>query len=318
MWKKIVTDYLSFTKKDRVGVLVLLSLIFIVVLLPYIWPHKKIAPLSKQEVEKLNAQIAQLNKANGADKKDPEPEAGNYSAKKSYIKEKAELFSFDPNTLDAAGWRRLGIRDKTTATIQNYLAKGGKFKKPADIGKIYGLPKDDYERLLPYVQIKSEATDKTKSFEEKTEYTVADKPVYTRKHFARPGIIDINNADTTAFIALPGIGSKLAARIVNFRNKLGGFYDVQQVAETFGLPDSTFAKIKPLLQCNASALHQIDLNNADADALKQHPYIRWNLANAIVQYRNQHGNFKSVGELRLITILTPDALKKISPYLLVR
>jgi DNA uptake protein ComE-like DNA-binding protein len=41
--------------------------------------------------------------------------------------------------------------------------------------------------------------------------------------------VDINSADTSAFIALPGIGSKLAARIVNFRDKLGGFYSIEQV-----------------------------------------------------------------------------------------
>ena len=44
--------------------------------------------------------------------------------------------------------------------------------------------------------------------------------------------VDINTADTTAFISLPGIGSKLAARIVNFRDKLGGFYSIDQVGET--------------------------------------------------------------------------------------
>jgi len=321
MWKKIVTDYFSFTKKDRIGVLVLLTLIFMVVLLPYIWPSKKMAPVSKQELEKIHSQVTLLNKTNAAApgglQKDPAPEAGNYINKKNYTKESAALFYFDPNTLDATGWKRLGVRDKTILTIQHFLARGGKFRKPGDIGKIYGLPKDDYERLLPFVQIRMEATWQTKNVKEERQYEVAGKPVYPAKHFTPPGIIDINSADTTAFIALPGIGSKLAARIINFRNKLGGFYEVQQVAETYGLPDSTFAGIKPFLQCSPSALQQIDINNADANALKQHPYIRWQLANAIVQYRSQHGHFKSIEELSLITIITPDALKKMSPYLVV-
>jgi DNA uptake protein ComE-like DNA-binding protein len=67
-------------------------------------------------------------------------------------------------------------------------------------------------------------------------------------------IIDINSADTTSFIALPGIGSKLAARIINFRDKLGGFYSVAQVGETFGLPDSTFQKIKQYLKLENTVL----------------------------------------------------------------
>jgi competence ComEA-like helix-hairpin-helix protein len=56
-------------------------------------------------------------------------------------------------------------------------------------------------------------------------------------------MVDINTADTTTWIALPGIGSKLSQRIVNFREKLGGFYKVEQVGETFGLADSTFKRL---------------------------------------------------------------------------
>lgn len=65
------------------------------------------------------------------------------------------------------------------------------------------------------------------------------KPNYTT--------IDINTADTTAFIALPGIGSKLANRIVSFRSKLGGFNSVEQIREVYGLKDSVFQLIYPML-----------------------------------------------------------------------
>lgn len=314
MWKIFVKDYLSFTKKDRVGVIVLVMLICIVLLLPYLWPAKKAVQPTRQEIETIRQAAAQLNKADTAGEPDairsfPE----NPSLKKYYQTGKAEIFYFDPNTLDAAGWKRLGLRDKTVATIQHYLQKGGKFKKPEDLGKIYGLFKDDYARLLPYVQLKSETPVPPKDNEPVRQYATTDKPVYTSKKFAV--LIDINQADTSALIALPGIGSKLAARIINFRSKLGGFYAVQQVAETYGLPDSTFARIQVLLQCNHSAVQQININTADANTLKQHPYIRWNLANLIVKYREQHGNFKSADDLLQLAIITPELLEKIKPYL---
>lgn len=317
MWKKFVKDYLRFTKKDRVGVMVLLALIFLVILLPYIWPVKKPPVADREEVEKWRRQMAQLQHSDSAGNQSAEEPAfpQHYTASQKHNAEKADLFYFDPNTLDPAGWKRLGIRDKTAATIQNYLAKGGRFRHPEDISKIYGLFKDDYERLLPWVSIKTETgTGFTEKYEKK-EYVAADKPVYPQKRFAAPAVIDINTADTAAFIALPGIGSKLAARIVNFRDKLGGFYGVEQVAETYGLPDSTFNKIKPLLQCNRPAVKQININTADANELKQHPYIRWNLANIIVQYRQQHGAFKSVDDLLQLATVTPELLGKIKPYL---
>ena len=319
MWKKFVKDYLRFTKKDRVGVMVLLALIFLVVLLPYLWPVKKPSAPNSQELEKLRRQIAQLQHSDAAGSQSTEAQtfSQHYTASQKHASEKADLFYFDPNTLDPAGWKRLGIRDKTAATIQNYIAKGGRFRHPEDISKIYGLFKDDYERLVPWVKIAGTTAADPKENYEKKEYAAADKPVYPEKRFAAPSAIDINTADTAAFIALPGIGSKLAARIVNFRDNLGGFYGVEQVAETYGLPDSTFNKIKPLLQCNRPAVKQININTADANELKQHPYIRWNLANLIVKYREQHGDFKSVDDLLQLATVTPELLGKIKPYLLV-
>ena len=328
MWKIFVKDYLSFTKKDRVGVIVLLSLIFIVVLLPYIWPAKKTVQPDKAELDKLISQTAQLTNKETVnavnDGKDDPSAAPDYPPKKNYTNRKAEVFYFDPNTLNTDGWKRLGLRDKTAATIMNYISKGGRFRKPEDIGKIYGLFKDDYKRLLPYVKIenrpgyeKKYADEKVerKFDNEKREYADDYKPYYPAKKTFPVKSIEINNADTSALIALPGIGSKLATRIINFRDKLGGFYSVQQIAETYGLPDSTFNKIKGSLQCNNAAVHKLNINTADANTLKQHPYIRWNIANAIVQYRGQHGNFKSVEDLQQIAIITAEILKKIEPYL---
>jgi competence ComEA-like helix-hairpin-helix protein len=131
----------------------------------------------------------------------------------------------------------------------------------------------------------------------------------------KPAIIEMNNADTSALIALPGIGSKLAARIVNFRDKLGGFYSVDQVGETYGLPDSTFQKIKTRLYCDENAIRKININTASKDELKGHPYIKWHLANVIVEYRNQHGVYKSLEDLKKIVLIDEITYKKVIPYL---
>ena len=206
----------------------------------------------------------------------------------------------------------MGLRDKTIHTIQNFLSKGGKFYKPEDISKIWGLSAVDAKRLIPYVSIKNVAAQYT-SFE-KREYK---KPIssYTVKTI-QP--IDINLADTSAFINLPGIGSKLSNRIIAFREKLGGFYSIEQVGETYLLPDSTFQKIKPRLVLNNMRVRQININNASIDEMKIHPYIRYNLANAIFQYRQQHGNFNSVEDIKKIMLVTDAVFEKISPYLMVQ
>ncbi|HEX8461700.1 MAG TPA: helix-hairpin-helix domain-containing protein, partial [Segetibacter sp.] len=134
---------------------------------------------------------------------------------------------------------------------------------------------------------------------------------------AKTRIIDINTADSSAFISLPGIGSKLAARIINFRQKLGGFATVNQIAETYGLPDSTFQLVKTRMECNAAAVKKININTAEMSDLRTHPYIKWNIANAIVNYRMQHGNYKTIEDIKKIEIITPDVFNRIAPYLII-
>ena len=320
MWKKFVKDYLSFTKKDRVGVIVLVTLIFIVAVLPYLWPERKATPATKEEMEQLKWQAAQLNKTDNL----PSPPAKEYAtapythpAKENNYNPSATLFYFDPNTLDAAGWQRLGLREKTAATIVKYRSKGGRFRRPEDLAGIYGLHTDEYNRLLPYVRISPQPATGIYDHKKEIPATIAQTVYAPRKVFPAKAI-DINTADTAVLATLPGIGSKLAARIINFRDKLGGFYAVQQVGETYGLPDSTFNRVRASLQCNGMVIRQLDLNNADANTLKQHPYIRWALANAIVQYRAQHGNFKSVADLQQLALVTPEVYEKIKPYLMVQ
>jgi len=319
MKKKFLQDYLLFTRKERIGILVIIFLILAVWSLPgFLKGTPKKNQLSDMDTSWIAAIKKMEQKGSPGDDQKQNEDANNYSyqydkSTNNYSSEKQiSLFYFDPNSLPAEGWKRLGLREKTIHTIQNYLAKGGHFYKAEDLEKVYGLYKDQYERLVPFVRIKTNAEKSQNNYGirdgNQSKYTAADKfPINTA--------IDINIADTNAFISLPGIGSKLASRIVNFRDKLGGFYSVDQVGETYGLPDSTFIKIKPLLLLHSTELKKINVNNATKDEMKIHPYIRWNLANAIIEYRNQHGQFSSLEDLKKITLITEEIYIKILPYL---
>ena len=88
-----------------------------------------------------------------------------------------------------------------------------------------------------------------------------------------------------------------------------------QVAETYGLPDSTFQKIKSLLKLSGDNIQKIDINSAGVEILKQHPYIKWNIARAIVAYREQHGAFNNLEDLLQIGVISNEILQKIRPYI---
>ena len=233
----------------------------------------------------------------------------NYYATKT---SKGELFYFDPNRISTSEWRRLGLTDKTIQTIGKYLNKGGHFSTPEDLQKIYGLHNDQYERLKPYVKIESKPVRTNEQFvSSKTK-----EGTQPAKNFApRYSVIDVNIADTSALISLPGIGSKLAARILSFREKLGGFYSVDQVGETYGLPDSTFQKIKQYLKLDNPSVKKININTATVDDLKVHPYIKFSIANPIIAYRNEHGTFSKIEDIKKVMVVTDEMYKKIAPYL---
>lgn len=316
MLKHFVSDYLNFSKKERTGVVALLLLIMVFSCLPLLFPYfikhkvydhsafeQEIAALKFQQADTAT-RFAKRNFDESNYQNYYEP-SENYHAKRT----NAELFYFDPNTATKADWKRLGVKEKTTATIQNYLSKGGKFYKPDDIRKIWGLHEDEVQRLFPYIRIKSTGFQHTRP-----EKNYAPWANERAKNIS--AIIDINDADTASLIALPGIGSKLSQRIINFRDKLGGFYKVEQVGETFGLPDSTFQKIRTRLTVS-NTIKQININTATVDEMKLHPYLKYTLANAIVQYRTQHGNYNSVADIKKIMVITEDAYDKVAPYLII-
>jgi len=316
MASKTSSSVFYFSRKDRRGSLFLLAVVLLICLLPFVYPL--FAKIEITQSNSLDSSLAVLNtrpaasrqQKYNADRQDDHqpynnPSSAGYSAYKR--SPKGTLFNFDPNTLSEDGWKKLGLRDKTIATILNFRNKGGKFREAADIKKIWGLFPDEAERLLPYVQIAAAAA---------PVYQNSQASYNTLKFVPTVVNVEINTADSTGFIALPGIGSKLSNRIINFRNKLGGFYDVEQVKETFGLPDSVFQKIKPMLQLGGE-VKKINLNTTTLEELKLHPYIKYHLANALVQYRVQHGDYKSVEDIRKIMILTEENYQKLKPYLAV-
>ena len=304
--KQFFRSYFHFDKKDRLGAAIVLIIIFSNYSLPKFFPKKQ--PFSIHEDSTILAAIDTLKTKTPSNSEDDFHSVASFTHEKGEAGDftKRKPFRFDPNTLDFEGWLQLGLSDRKVKTIINYRSKGGRFYKKEDLQKIWGLPAGFYEHVAAYIDLPStyqNAAVKTGN----ESYPLKNKENFTKS-------VDINETDTASLIALPGIGSKLAMRIINFRDKLGGFYSIEQVGETYGVPDSTFQKIKPYLRVNAQQIRKININTATKDELKLHPYIKWPVANAIVEYRNQHGLYHHIADLKKITLIDERLFLKISPY----
>lgn len=310
-WK----DYFIFSKKERRVVIGL-----IIVLICYssllLFYHPKTATPT---VENLNDALTKVSSASGDSTALQLDMISEETVSESPISTPAQLFSFDPNTLDEEGWKRLGLHDKTIQTIINYRSKGGRFYKPEDLKKIYGLTAKEADRLLPFVNINSEQKQTQSIAKNGNE---ADK---NQSHFSKPKpqVIDINSATAEQWKSLPLIGDVLSNRIVNYRNKIGGFTSLEQVKKTYGLSDSAYQIILPYLRLssaktslqNSSSPQKININTATADELKANPSVPADVAEAIVIYRRQHGKYSSVEDIKKIVFIKDDLFQKIAPFL---
>lgn len=219
------------------------------------------------------------------------------------------LFYFDPNALNHDGWLQLGLSERTIKTIDNYKAHGGKFYKPEDFKKIFGLKKEEYDRLYPYIRIE-------KRRDTATRITPNENGKIAMSGDGRL-MLNINTADSVEFRKLQGIGPVLSKRIVAYRQKLGGFYTVGQLREVYGLADSVYERIKVNLECKVQDIETININTTEIDVLKEHPYVKYRLAAAVIAYRNQHGAFATLSEIKKVHLVTDEIFEKITPYLVI-
>ncbi len=222
---------------------------------------------------------------------------------------------FDPNHVTFKQLIEMGLREKAARNLVNYRSKGGRFHKPEDLGKLYGLRPGEVEKLISYVKFEHETQKDlvNESPTPETEPATTLTPPAKTRPFQM--VVDVNLADSLTWTMLPGIGAKRASAILRFRSKLGGFASIDQVAETYGLPDSVFQKIKANLTYTSTPMQQLSLNAASEAQLKSHPYINWQIAKLIVAYRDQHGPYQQVDDLLKIHAIEKDWFTRVRPYL---
>ncbi len=210
------------------------------------------------------------------------------------------LFYFDPNKIGVNDWIKLGLSVKQAAVIEKYKSKGGKFRSADDLRKIYVLSDEEKDRLVPYIKISSTSH-------------------HTDKKMVDKGFtIEVNTADSSAFEELYGIGPALSARIIKYRRLLGGFYSIEQVGETYGISDTVFQNIRHHLKVNAALVTKININDADYETLRKHPYIHATISHAIIGYRDKNGKFDSLDELKKLKPVNEEVYEKLVPYLMVK
>lgn len=283
--KQHTKNYFSITKKEWNGMVVLVVLIALGFTLPgmYQFLHKD-NTINQTE---LNHALAILGKAGIDSTQNTVADARTANP---------VLFDFNPNSLPAEKWKMLGLSDHQIKIIKNYEAKGGRFYRNADLQKIYGITPGDYKRLEPYIDIPQGGG-------------------YVSNKLKPGATIELNTADSAKLTEIRGIGPSFAMRIIRYRDRLGGFYHKEQLMEVFGVDTAKYSEVEQQLTIDPAKVTRLKINSISLPSLQQFPYLNYKQVNAVIQYRVQHGNYKSIADLANVAILTPEVLRKIEPYL---
>ena len=325
MYKKLqayLRDFFAFNQTEIKGFVLLIFLIFLLIIFTFIFdylPEKQVVndSINPKKIEELMAKIEIKERS-----EHPREHENNFSdkyAKENAFKEEARvitLFTFDPNLANTDDLQKLGIAPWLAERIVNYRNKGGKFRNKEDLKKIYNFPIALYEKLAPYIVLSTSPIIQPNVNSTKVELvTEKNLPTtnVTKENF-KPVSFDLNRADTNDLKKLKGIASKRAIRIIQEREKLGGFYSIEQVRNIWGLDSISVDELLKYGTVKNPQLRKIKINEVTLEEFK-HPYLRPYIAKAIIAYRQQHGNFSSRKDLENIKLLDEQTLNKLLPYL---
>ncbi len=304
--KRYLRKYFTFTRQETRGTLILVSIILLLIIYRFIHPLLFLPPLNNLN----DVQMYWINNAK-------QQISCNYTFEEQITSENTKpqftdaaqtisYFHFNPNTITLDSLLLLGLSPKKANVFIKYRNSGAVFKTADDLKKIFSLTEQDVERLKPWIYIPQQK--ETKTVESMVQI---DKQVIEEKQW----LVDINVADSADLISLPGIGPTLASRILKYRNRFGAFIAKEQLLDVIGITAEWFDKNQSALLMSKLPVKQLNINTCSEDELKRHAYFDKNIAGILIRYRDNHGPFKTVSDIKNCAAINNAFYQKVEPYL---
>jgi len=285
------TDDVQFSKKSKRAIILFIVLLFIIVIIPRIYSTFK--PKSTVEVQFSDSSITRFH---------PIIKFDDY--KRNSFKKRFKLppTKFDPNTYSISDWMNLGLTQKQAIAVLKFGKYG--FKSNQQLEKVFVIPKE----LFSMIKDSTFYSSNSNSFIKSTSTTEL-------KEVKKAIQIELNTASESELITIPGIGPFFASNIIKQREKLGGFFQLEQLLDIWKFSPELIEQIKPYVTINPNNLRTLNINTASVVEIKAHPYMTWNIANSIVKIRKQKGNFTSINEIKESVLVSEELFNKLKPYL---
>lgn len=299
-WRSFTKEWFAFTRSERQGIWILIFVVVCAVVVAKIYPE----PATMAADPDLVAEANRINALVEDDSSDNYFEAFKPTNESPSVV--LSLSSFDPNAVTKDQLQSMGIPETAIKSLLGYRNKGGIFRKPEDIQKLYGITPELSSKLIPFVIIPDSLKPK--------DYIAKFPNKHDSLHYANRFPVEINGADSISLLLLKGVGPTLAHKIIAYRRRLGGFYYSDQLLDIYGLRVETILQMKDQFVIDSTKVVRWSVNTLSPDSMAKHPYLSKYQANAIGFYRGKVGTIRSLDELVRNRIIPPDVAQKLRPY----
>jgi DNA uptake protein ComE-like DNA-binding protein len=284
---KPIKSHFVFTKSQQNGIFLLVCLIILFQVFYFFADfssENSAEGLSQEEIEGFQSQIDAIKLARtDADS--------------------VKIFPFNPNYITDFKGYTLGMRVEEIDKLHQFRDENKWINSAEDFQQVTGVSDSLLAVVSPYFKFPDWVIE-------------AERKKAIAKPIRSSAILDLNKAKAEDLQKVNGIGEVLSNRIVNYRTKIGGFRSEIQLKDIYGLDYETREKLQQqfrVFKVGKSSL--ININQAKVLELVAVPYIKYELAREIIDYRQLHEEISSFEELSKIESFPSDKIDRIQLYL---
>ena len=283
---------MPISKRNRRGVLLLSAILLVIIYSPRI-----LAGLTKNKHLKYSIEELDLVEKEVLESRTTKKNSTINSKRSRFVRPKKK---FDPNCYTKSEWISLGLSEKQADVVLRFTEHG--VDSNDDLQKIFVISDELFELIKDSTYYPSKI-DRQGELNSKEQLVTIDK-----------FIVDLNTATNEELIKLVGIGDYYAEKIIEYRNRLGGYNRPEQLLDLWKFTPEKLEKIREQLVISGN-VRKLNINLINYDDLVKHPYITGKIANSIVKMREQRKVYKKMEELLDSKLIDRELFDKLKPYL---
>ena len=287
-----IKSYFLFSREHRSGIFLLFAII-ILVQLAYIFFGDYF--ISKNNTTEDKAWLLVQNEID--------------SLKSIQSTKKDTIYPFNPNYITDYKGYKLGMTIQEIDRLHAFRKQGKFVNSVEEFQQVTKVSNAFLSKISPYFKfpdwVKNKGTATSEKFHK---FLPKEKEKIIQK--------DINVATREDLIAVYGIGEKLADKILQEKEKLGGFVSMEQFQFMWGISPEAISDLEKRFTIKSQiGIKKIAINDLSQKELAKFPYFNYALAKEIVIYRTMNSGIKNIDDLTKIKGMPNEKIKIIALYL---